>query len=205
MMTNRYFVAGIGTDVGKTVASAILCEALHADYWKPVQAGDLNHSDSIKVGNLIGNLKSKIHPESYKLLYPLSPHASADLSHITVEAHNINLPNTENSLIIEGAGGLMVPINHDTLYIDLIPKFKAEVILVSRHYLGSINHSLLSAEALKSRNISVKGILFIGEKNEATEDIILKLSNLKLLGRIDESPSITKEFILEQSQKFRHL
>lgn len=204
-MANRYFVAGIGTDVGKTVASAILCEALHADYWKPVQAGDLDNSDSIKVGNLISNDKSKIHPESYRLLYPMSPHASADLSNIKVEADQIKLPNTENSLIIEGAGGLMVPINHDTLYIDLIPKFKAEVILVSRHYLGSINHSLLSAEALKSRNIPVKGILFIGEKNEATEEIILKLTNLQFLGRIDEAQAITKDFILHQSEKFRNL
>jgi dethiobiotin synthetase len=135
----------------------------------------------------------------------MSPHASADLSNIKVEADQIKLPNTENSLIIEGAGGLMVPINHDTLYIDLIPKFKAEVILVSRHYLGSINHSLLSAEALKSRNIPVKGILFIGEKNEATEEIILNLTNLQFLGRIDEAQAITKDFILHQSEKFRNL
>ena len=201
----NYFVTGIGTDVGKTVASAILCEAMQADYWKPLQAGDLKKSDRIKVNKLISNRNSKCWEEAYALPYAMSPHASAEKAGIEIDLNLIQLPPTNNNLIIEGAGGLMVPVNRNTLYIDLIKKFNAEVILISRNYLGSINHTLLSAEALMVRNIPVKGIIFNGNENEATESVILNMTGFKLLGRIDEGKIVDKFFVLEQAERFRHL
>ena len=201
----NYFVTGIGTDVGKTVASAILCEAMQADYWKPVQAGDLKKSDRIKVNKLISNRNSKCWEEAYALPYAMSPHASAEKAGIEIDLNLIQLPPTNNNLIIEGAGGLMVPVKRNTLYIDLIKNFNAEVILISRNYLGSINHTLLSAEALMVRNIPVKGIIFNGNENEATESVILEMTGFKLLGRIDEGKIIDKFFVLEQAERFKYL
>jgi len=205
MEAKRYFVAGIGTDVGKTIASAILVEALNADYWKPVQAGDVENTDRIKVQNLISNAASAFHPESYLLPYPLSPHASAAMAEVDILVDEIQIPEHRNTLIIEGAGGLMVPITYDDLYIDWVKKMQLEVILVSRHYLGSINHTLLSAEALKSRNIAVKGIIFNGNENVHTEAVILQQTGFKFLGRIDDSAIVTKEFIKQHAQRFTHL
>jgi dethiobiotin synthetase len=205
MGTKRYFVAGIGTDVGKTVASAILVEALKADYWKPVQAGDVDNTDRMKVQKLVSNTESTFHPERYLLPYPLSPHASAAIAGVEVDVEAIQIPDHKASLIIEGAGGLMVPITYDVLYIDWIQKMQLEVILVSRHYLGSINHTLLSAEALKSRCIPVKGIIFNGNENTHTEAVILQHTGFTFLGRIDETNMLTKEFIVQQAQRFTHL
>src|SRR5690606_25618839 len=148
-------VTGIHTGTGKTVASAILCKALAADYWKPIQAGDTHQTDSDNVRSLVDDSSFIIHPEAYLLPYPLSPDISARKAGITINLDNINIPHTRNNLVIEGAGGLMVPLNDKHLLIDLISKLEAEVILVSRHYLGSINHTLLSIEALINRNIPV--------------------------------------------------
>jgi dethiobiotin synthetase len=205
MEAKCYFVAGIGTDVGKTVASAVLVEALKADYWKPVQAGDVENTDRMKVQNLVSNTESTFHPERYLLPYPLSPHASAALAGVEVDVDAIQIPETTAPLIIEGAGGLMVPINYEVLYIDWVQKLQLEVILVSRHYLGSINHTLLSAEALKSRGIKVKGIIFNGNENVHTEAVILQQTGFSFLGRIDQTDLVNKEFIKNQAQHFRHL
>ncbi|MEM8847356.1 MAG: dethiobiotin synthase, partial [Bacteroidota bacterium] len=139
------FVTGISTEVGKTVASAIVVEALEADYWKPVQAGDLENSDSHKIERLISNTKTKIHPNAYALNTPMSPHAAAEIDGVKVDLEKINPPQTENHLVIEGAGGLLVPLNErDTIHDLIQPNYK--VIVVSRHYLGSINHTLLTIE-----------------------------------------------------------
>jgi dethiobiotin synthetase len=197
------FVAGIGTGVGKTVASAILCEMLEADYWKPVQAGDLDKGDKSKIKELISSKNTVVHPEAYQLPYPVSPHASAEQAGITVKPEKIMLPETNNHLIIEGAGGLMVPLNYETLYIDWIKKNDARVILVSRHYLGSINHTLLSCEVLKARNIQVEGILFNGTENKQTEKVIEQLSGYPVLGRIDPVKRVTKRFVKEQALKLK--
>lgn len=205
MEEKRYFVAGIGTDAGKTVVSAVLVEALRADYWKPIQAGDVENTDRMKVQNLVSNTTSVFHPEHYLLPYPLSPHASASLAGVEVHANSIQIPKHTAPLIIEGAGGLLVPINYDILYIDWVEKLHLEVILVSRHYLGSINHTLLSAEALKSRGIKVKGIIFNGNENNYTESVILQHTRFDFLGRIDETDTVTKEFIAQQAQGFKHL
>lgn len=171
------FVTGIGTDVGKTIISAILVEKLKADYWKPIQSGDLDNSDTMKVQALISNNLSKFHPEAYRLTQPYSPHKSAQLDGIEINLDNIILPQTNNQLIIEGAGGLMVPLNDKDFIVDLIQRFDAEVVLVVKHYLGSINHTLLSLELLKQKKIKVKALIFNGDSDRYSENIIKKHSS----------------------------
>lgn len=190
-----FFITGIGTDVGKTVASAILVEALNADYWKPIQAGDLDYTDTMKVQALVSNTATVFHPETYRLSRPISPHAAAATDKIKIDIQNIILPETSNTLIIEGAGGVMVPLNDEFLVIDLIKKFQAEVILVSSNYLGSINHTLLTIEALKNRNIPIAGIIFNGKPNKLSEEYILRFTGLKCLLAIEEEKKIDKEII----------
>ncbi|MEM6864480.1 MAG: dethiobiotin synthase, partial [Bacteroidota bacterium] len=142
------FITGISTEVGKTLASAIVVEALEADYWKPIQAGDLDRSDSHKIGQLVSNLKSRIHPNTYALNTPMSPHAAAEIDGVSIDLKKIVPPETQNHLVIEGAGGLLVPLNEtDTINDLILPEYK--VIVVSRHYLGSINHTLLTVERLQ--------------------------------------------------------
>lgn len=184
MPNNPLFITGIGTGIGKTMVSAILVEKLQADYWKPVQAGDLHDSDTLKVKSLVSNTKSVFHPETYRLSQPYSPHKAAAIDHITINPDNIILPETSNQLIIEGAGGLMVPLCDNFLMIDLISKLKAEVVLVSQFYLGCINHTLLSLLALKQYNIPIKGIIFNGVDDSYAKNFILQYSNARLLGHI---------------------
>ena len=190
------FISGIGTEIGKTIASAVLVEKLQADYWKPVQSGELENSDSMLVERLISNRKTIIHPEAYRLTQPFSPHKSAALDGITIDLDNIHLPKTDNQLIIEGAGGLMVPLNEKDLIVDLIKKFDAEVILVSKNYLGSINHTLLSVELLKKRSIPIRKLIFCGESNPSSEDAIYSQTGLDIL-RIPFFNVLNKEKIAE--------
>ena len=182
----RLFVTGIGTHIGKTVISAILTEKLQADYWKPIQAGALNNTDSMKVSQWVANSTSVIHPEAYCLSQSMSPHAAAERDGINIDLNKIISPETTHNLVIEGAGGLMVPLNQHDLVIDLIPHLQAQAILVSRHYLGSINHTILSIEALRSRDINIAGIIFNGYENRDTESIIESISGVPILGRIPE-------------------
>ena len=201
-MSNKkiIFVTGIGTGIGKTIVSAVLVEKLKADYWKPVQSGDLADSDSIKVKQLVSNKRSYFFPETYQLTQPFSPHKSAALDGITIEATKFVLPNTENDLIIEGAGGLMVPLNDNFMIIDLIKQLNAEVVLVSRNYLGSINHTLLSVFALKQQQIPVRGIIFNGESDTYSEDYILMATGIPLLGRLPEFDKPDRESIIEAAK-----
>lgn len=203
-MARRIFMTGIGTEVGKTFCSAIVVEALKADYWKPVQAGELDDLDSQWVRDFISNDQSVFHREKYLLSEPMSPHAAARIDGLTLRIEDFKAPQTENDLVIEGAGGLMVPLNDDgDSILDLIPEVADEVILVSQNYLGSINHTLLSAEALKNRGIKVTGIIFNGEPNSETEDIILKSTGLKCLLKVPVCDQGIKEFIKEQAEKLR--
>ena len=192
----NYFVTAIDTDSGKTLASAIMCEALEADYWKPVQAGLPRDSQTVK--SLISNTRTTVHPEAFLLKTPASPHASAKRDGVTINLHDLKLPETPQDMIIEGAGGCLVPLNDQDLVIDMITHFKAEVILVADLYLGSINHTLLTVEALRSRNIPIKGIIFNGESNIESERIILLRSGLPCLLRIDTErhihPGIVKQY-----------
>ncbi|MFE3847054.1 dethiobiotin synthase [Flavobacterium sp. LB3P45] len=198
----KLFITGISTDVGKTIASAIITEALEADYWKPIQAGDLENSDSHKVKLFLSNKKTVIHPNSYALHTPASPHFAAELDSVTIDLKKIVEPVTKNHLVIEGAGGVFVPLNSNDCVIDLIqPDYK--VIVVSRHYLGSINHTLLTIEALQNRKITISGILFSGEENKATETIILSKTGVKCIGRIEQEPYFDQNIIKEYADLFR--
>lgn len=198
----KLFITGIGTDVGKTVASTIVVESLEADYWKPIQAGDLDHSDSHKVKANVKNNKSVFHPNAYALNTPASPHLAAEIDGITIDLKKIKEPKIDNHLVIEGAGGIFVPLNDTDCVIDLIQK-DHKVIVVSRHYLGSINHTLLTVEALQNRKINVSGIIFSGDENPATEEIILKKTGVKFIGRIDNEPYFDQNVISYYADKFR--
>ncbi|MCP4977252.1 MAG: dethiobiotin synthase [Maribacter sp.] len=197
----RIFVTGISTEVGKTIASAIITEALEADYWKPVQAGELDNTDSHKVAGLISNNKSKIHSCNYELNTPMSPHAAAEIDGVTIIVNKISEPETSNHLVIEGAGGLLVPLNDDDTVLDLIlPSYK--VVVVSRHYLGSINHTLLTINWLQLKGYDVS-ILFSGDEHSTTESIILKKTSVKSIGRINEEQSFDQAVIKKYADKFR--
>ena len=198
----KLFITGISTDVGKTIASAIIVEALQADYWKPIQAGDLENSDTHKVQSLISNTQSQFYPNSYALQTPASPHLAAAKDGITIDLNQIQEPATTNHLVIEGAGGILVPLNDTESVVDIIqPDYK--VIVVSRHYLGSINHTLLTVEALQNRKIQVAGIIFSGDENTSTESIILSRTGLAYIGRIVQEPYFDSNVISEYADAFR--
>lgn len=199
----KIFITGISTDVGKTITAAIVVEALEADYWKPVQAGDLDNSDSHKVKSQVSNSKSQFYPNAYQLNTPASPHLAAEIDGITIDLEQIKEPKTDNHLVIEGAGGIFVPLNETHSIIDLIqPDYK--IIVVSRHYLGSINHTLLTVEAIKNRGFEIAGIIFSGSENKSTEDLILNRTGIKCIGRIDEEPYFDQNVIREYADLFRH-
>ncbi len=197
----KYFITAISTDSGKTVVSAILTNALQADYWKPIQAG-LEETDSNTIRKLLHSGHSIIHPEAYALKQAASPHSAAKNEGVEIVLAAIQLPDTNgNDLIIEGAGGILVPLNDTDVVADLITQFDAEVILVSNQYLGSINHTLLTAQELKRRNIRVKGIVFNGLRNEESERIIIKHTGYKALLHISPEEKITKEVITAYAVK----
>ena len=201
-MVKQFAITGIGTDVGKTVVSSIVAEALKATYWKPIQAGDLDKSDSIKVESYTSNVK--VLEEAYRLSEPMSPHAAAEIDGMTISLAKLKLPQVDSSFIVEGAGGLMVPLDNDGLtFADAIVSWGLPTIIVSRHYLGSINHSLLTAEVLKSKGIKIAGFVFVGDENKATESIILKHTGIRMIGRIPISEKLDKNFIASQAEKIR--
>lgn len=197
----KIFITGIGTDVGKTIASAIVVEALQADYFKPIQAGDLEYSDTHKVKELVSNSISIFHKNSYALQTPMSPHAAAAIDGITIERSKIKLPKTKNNLIIEGAGGLLVPINDTETILDIIPP-EYKVVVVSRHYLGSINHTLLTIQLLQQRGFDPV-IIFNGDEHKTTEEIIKKMTQTQVIGRIENEPYFDKNVIAEYADSFR--
>lgn len=170
-MKEQIFVTGIGTEIGKTVCSAILTQYLKADYWKPVQSGDLHATDSMRMYDLLeGDVT--IHPERYKLKLAASPHKSASLENISILLKDFEIPNTTNHLVIEGAGGLFVPLNDRCYIIDLIQTLTIPAALVIKDYLGCINHSLLSINAIKQRKIDLKYLIFNGDMDPDTERVI---------------------------------
>lgn len=199
----KIFVTGIGTDVGKTVVSSIIAEALEADYWKPIQTGSYFSTDADKIRKYVSNSRTQIHPESFVLKQYMSPHAAAELEGMPISLDKIVAPETKNTLIIEGAGGIMVPLNDTEFIVDMIQKLEAEVILVIQNYLGSINHSLLSIDALRYRKIPVLGLIFNGPPHKLSEDIILEYSGLKCIGRIQKESVINKQVVSKYAEMFR--
>jgi dethiobiotin synthetase len=197
------FVTGIGTGVGKTIVSAIITEQLRADYWKPVQAGDLDNSDSDRVKSLISNSSSRIHPEQFRLKLAASPDKAAALEGITIKREQFVVPKTANRLIIEGAGGLMVPLSANFFMIDLIKLVNAEVVLVVRNYLGCINHTLLSYELLRMKGCTIKGLVFNGVMDEASKLAICNyLSDEVKLYSVPEITPITNQAISQLKTLF---
>ncbi|MHA8101537.1 dethiobiotin synthase [Aquirufa nivalisilvae] len=200
-MSQTIIVAGIGTEIGKTVISAILTKALKADYWKPIQSGDLDQGDAYWIQQWVKHPNLTIWPSTYRLSQPLSPHTAAELDGISIELNQFQKPASSQPLVIELAGGLMVPINDQQTNIDLIQSLDAPVILVSKNYLGSINHTLLSFEMLKQRGISILGIVFNGPENPSGEKFILNYTQLPLLLRVNEEQKIDDSIIDHYAQQ----
>lgn len=191
-MLHQYFITAIGTDSGKTLTSAIFTQALQADYWKPVQSGLPKDADTIKQ---LLDFQTCIHASAYEFAKPASPHDAAKAENKEIDLAQINMPFTKNNLIVEGAGGLLVPLNTKHFVADIIQKFDLEVILVVNLYLGCINHSLLTIQELKRRNLRVKGLVFNGEPNEETQNIILHHSGYECLLHIYPEKMIENKVI----------
>ncbi len=198
----QLFVSGIGTGIGKTISAAIITEALHADYWKPIQSGSDDVSDSETVALLVSNAETRIYKEAYSLKHSSSPHYAAKLEGANIDISLCALPTTRR-LVVEGAGGLMVPLTEKHLQIDLVKQLELPVLLVVKNYLGSINHTLLSLEVLRSKGIKALGLVFNGPPFNDNEEIILKFCDLPVLGRIDMAEKPDKDFVLQQAAKLR--
>jgi dethiobiotin synthetase len=190
-MTNRIIVTGTDTGVGKTVFAAALAGALGATYWKPIQAGLLEETDRQAVLRLSGLSEERLLPESYRLKTPASPHLAAEVDGISIDPEALVLPDTDGSLVVEGAGGLLVPLTREVAYIDVIAKWRAPVVLCARTTLGTINHSLLSIEALRNRGIPLLGIAFIGDESAESERIIVEMGQARRLGRLPYLAQLT--------------
>lgn len=198
-------IVGIGTDVGKTVVSAIISEALLACYFKPAQAGDLDNSDSMKVERLTSD-RVEIASEIFRLKTPMAPHGAAKIDGVQMRLSDIQFPVTEKPLVLEGAGGLMVPLNENNeTFLDIYKKSGLPVVVVSRHYLGSINHTLLTIDRLKLERLNILGVVYVGEENEVTESIIERNTGVKKLARIPWTEELNADFVKEQSSKLKGL
>jgi len=191
----KLFITGIGTDVGKTVCAAVLTSCFKADYWKPVQSGDLDFSDSMKIIQWVGG-NTVCHPETYRFQLATSPHQSAKEEGITIDLKEFKIPETQHNLIVEGAGGLMVPLNDKEFLIDLIEKLNMPVCLVVRNYLGCINHTLLSFMSLNQRGIKLQYVILNGGFPFETERIICENipPQVKII-RIPEIEQLTQKNI----------
>jgi dethiobiotin synthetase len=184
-------VTGTDTGIGKTVFSAALAGALGAVYWKPVQAGLEDETDSQTVTRLSGLPPQQILPEAYRLRTPASPHLAAELDGVTIAPQSLVLPETDRPLVVEGAGGLMVPLTRSITYLDLMARWRVPVVLCARTTLGTINHSLLSIAALQARSVAILGVAFIGEANVESERIITELGTVRRLGRLPQVAPLT--------------
>lgn len=200
---NQLFITGIGTEVGKTVCSAVLTQYFKADYWKPVQSGDLDYTDSHKIESWTEN--TVCHPETYRLQLAASPHQSAREENIEICLDQFQLPKTDNKLIVEGAGGLMVPLSDEIFMIDLIERLNLPVALVVRNYLGCINHSLLSIMALKQRKLKLEYLIFNGAFPPDTERVICNFikreTRIIYIPEIDQPTKVSIKAAAEQLTK----
>lgn len=208
-MKEPVFITGIGTDVGKTLVAAIITESLKADYWKPIQAGLEGLTDAKSVKSLITNKESQIHPSLYELNTPASPHIAARNDNVQIEITKLFQAteefielSKEKELIIEGAGGLLVPLHDQLMLVDFIRLIQAKVILVSRNYLGSINHSLLTAAFCRSNNINVLGWIFTDTYLDY-EDEIVEWSGYPKIASIPNLPTINAAVVADQAMRIQ--
>jgi dethiobiotin synthetase len=192
-VTQPIVVTGTDTGIGKTVFAAALTGALDGYYWKPVQSGLAEETDSETVRRLSGLAADRILPERYRLRTPASPHLAARLDGVEIDAERLALPSTPRPLVVEGAGGLLVPLTHEVTYIDVFARWRAPLVLCARTTLGTINHTLLSVEAIRARNIPLLGIAFIGNENTESEDVIVALGRTRRLGRLPPLAPLTAE------------
>ena len=183
-MTTRIVVTGTDTGIGKTVFAAALASALDGYYWKPIQSGLEDETDSDAVRRLSALPAERILPERYRLRMPASPHLAARIDGVAIDAERFDLPATARPLVIEGAGGLLVPLTRELTYIDVLARWRAPLALCARTTLGTINHTLLSIEAIRVRGIPLLGVAFIGDENTSSEDIIVALGRTRRLGRL---------------------
>ena len=195
-MKQGLVVAGVGTDVGKTVAAAALCEALEANYWKPVASGSEDGpTDGEHMARLLRGGTARILPTTYSFTKSLSPHIAASLDSQEIELEKLTLPVSDRPIVVELAGGVAVPLNDRHTNLDFLQALRLPVVLVSRHYLGSINHTLLTIDALQRRDIAIAGIIFNGNELPDTERIITKLSGVSIIGRIPQLDRVDAEAI----------
>ena len=198
----RIFVTSIDTNVGKTVCSSILCAGLGYDYWKPVQCGDLDFSDSMKVKSY--SPLTKVHAERFHLNAPMSPHEAAKLENMDISINDFKLPKSEE-IIIEGAGGVMVPLNYKgNMIVELASMFKAKVIIVFKNYLGSINHTLLTIDKVKSVGLDILGLLVVGDEVTSSERIIEDATQMNIIARIPIVDRVNQKWVKEQGLKVKN-
>ena len=202
-MKNSEVIVGVGTDVGKTIVAAIRTKLTNFTYWKPIQAGTQPQTDTERIVQLLeGDLKVK--PEKFKLTTPVSPHLAAEIDGLAIELSDLALNDAAFEHVIEGAGGIYVPINSvGATYVDVLKMWDLPVIVVSMHYLGSINHTLLTLNSLKMNNISIKGVVFVGDENSSTESCIqLHFPNIKF-HRINKAVDVNSEFIKNEVERWK--
>ncbi len=197
MKAPQFVVTGTDTDVGKTIFAAALCGALKANYWKPVQAGIEDGTDTIRTKMFSGLPDHHILPEAYCLTTPCSPHLAAEIDDVEIDLERLNPPTTERTLIIEGAGGALVPINRQITYADIFARWQIPTIIVARTALGTINHSLMTIEVLRSRNIPIHGIAFIGDEVADSQLTICEMGGVRSLGRLPMINPLNSETIIK--------
>lgn len=207
MSATGYIVTGTDTGIGKTVFAAGLTAHIGATYWKPIQSGLEDETDTQTVQRLANLPDARVIPEAYQLTSPLSPHRAAELDSITIDPESLKCPQTDGApLVIEGAGGLLVPITRNTLQIDLFAQFGLPLILCARTSLGTINHTLLSLEAIRARSLPLTGIAFIGTENADSEKTICAMGNARHLGRLPNLELLTPDTLLTAfATSFTHL
>ncbi|MES2133432.1 MAG: dethiobiotin synthase [Bacteroidota bacterium] len=193
----NYFITGIGTNVGKTLVSAVLTEALEADYWKPIQSGTIEGSDSATIKSLISNSKTRIHSESYLLKQPLSPHFAAKIDGVEIDLNKIKKPETANHLMVEGAGGILVPLNDKHYVIDIAKCFPCEIVLVISDYLGCINHSLLSIDYLQRNNFKIHALIFNGQFDMEVKEAIIQYAPIDKIISVPTLQTLSKQTVKE--------
>lgn len=189
-MSARIVVTGTDTGIGKTVFSAALAGALDANYWKPVQSGLEEETDSQAVQRMLGLAADRILPERYSLKTPASPHLAADIDGVSIDIAALRLPEVPGPLVVEGAGGLMVPLTREVTYIDVFARWGVPLVLCARTSLGTINHTLLSIEAIRARGIPLLGVAFLGDSMPDSEAIITELGHVRRLGRLPRLESL---------------
>lgn len=194
---SAFVITGTDTEIGKTVFAAGLVGLIGARYWKPVQAGMDEGGDSARVAQLAGIPSDRIHAEAYRLITPCSPHQAAQIDGVTIELDRLDPPPVDGPLVIEGAGGALVPLNEECVYADVFALWQLPVVLVARTQLGTINHSLLSLEALRARGVPIHGIAFVGDENAESERIICKLGQVRRLGRLPRLEPLNRDTLAQ--------